>query len=368
MPNPVDDTRAIDDTRAAQNAESATAAMRDDNAQQQHRIVPLDESPVAPFPYTPPEHSELAKYFSTYAKELGDMRIGVQSHPNYDPAKHDTLFFFRFLFKSNWKTVPAIKAVQQALTLRAKYKLDELANYAWHTHPRHGPSGPWPGAYTMFDKDKGSLEICGLRYQPGMRNFVVVGKLASMNQHYLAQHLDDYILNSKVGTEYFHQALDALSRKTGRLIRASRIFDLTDMSPSRVNNKLIKADSDMVDYISDIYPTDLNQIFYCNAPGWAQFMYDHVIKHFLSKRTREKVQLLQPKTRQKDKQKLLALVAEESLPAFAGGTVLTEWPPLAEDWHEFSHKTGVLNCGISHGPLGDWSCPVKDPDRKVLLV
>ena len=71
--------------------------------------------------------------------------------------------------------------------------------------------------------------------------------------------------------------------------------------------------------MEDIYPQLLQALFIYNAPSWIHSAWA-IFRPIMPKRVIDKIDIIDPKNNQKEKQKLLAFLSEENMPVAMGGT------------------------------------------------
>ncbi|MDC0526193.1 hypothetical protein OAO87_04245 [bacterium] len=89
--------------------------------------------------------------------------------------------------------------------------------------------------------------------------------------------------------EYIFQSLDASTRRTGRLVKYSRIFDASGMSPARVHLGFLRSDAKAQATLQDLYPQQLGTVYVCAMPTFLRVLYENVIKPLMPQRLQEKV-------------------------------------------------------------------------------
>ena len=126
-------------------------------------------------------------------------------------------------------------------------------------------------------------------------------------------------------TEWCFQWSDAITRRTGRLTKTTRIMDLRSMSFRSMNRGFIARDGANAKATEDAYPQLLMGVYPCFPPTWIQAFW-RLARPLMPKRFVEKVDIISPLTNPSDAKRLLRAISHADLPAAFGGE-LAQWPP-----------------------------------------
>ena len=239
------------------------------------------------------------------------LRELLADEPLFDPGRHDGLFLLRFLLSHKLDPKRAVKACRRALAIRQAQGLDELGEMFRSTE-----WWEWEGgvARTMMEY----LHFSTIQPDPD-RGLVITGSLRAMNTHGLMKEgdLDAYRRGMRLVTEWQYQRLDAVTRRTGVIVKAVRVLDARGFGPSMLNMPFYKMDSEVVKDQGDLYPQFLGQILILNAPGPIKFFWDTVLKHMLPTKVTEKIGLVDPANKPADR--------PANRPDLLGGSTCPSW-------------------------------------------
>ena len=130
------------------------------------------------------------------------------------------------------------------------------------------------------------------------------------------------------GNECAFQVLEEVTRRTGRLTKQIKIFDLKNLSLRKMNRTWIMRDASCNKALEDYYPWTLGCIYLANSLSWLSTVWN-AFHPFFPKRMVEKMNFLPPLSKLKKSSNYLKSIlgygALEDLPERYGG--------LNKEWH-----------------------------------
>jgi len=279
-----------------------------------------------------PPGSEVRQLLDFHAEAIGALRGRVERHRLYDASRHDDLHLLRFLLSHKGKVDAAAAAFEGALEWREEHGIDAISarilkgelsqrDFPGFTNIHH--LNPW---YTLVAPDGGVVLFNAV----GECNFHKVMESTTVEEFCRYQwHM----------TELSALLCDRATRRTGRLVRQVKVVDVSGASLSMLNMRFMSAVSAASKKSEDAYPQLAASMYVCNAGAGLRTLFERVAAPLLPKRLREKVVLLEPRARTKDRERLLACVPSAQLPEHVGGKLR-----LAEAADEIVTKTFPQLC------------------------
>mmetsp|Transcript_18927 Transcript_18927/g.26046 ORF Transcript_18927/g.26046 Transcript_18927/m.26046 type:complete len:289 (-) Transcript_18927:350-1216(-) len=260
-----------------------------------------------------------------HASSIETVRDQIKEDPLYDSSRYDDIWILRYVM--SYDIEGATKAALGTMKFRHEKKLNELGDIR-HTVPNcvdkcEGDKYfPCHGKYfqhaksddatttTLPDKDRGVVSY----YRPTEFDIDGIGENLS------DEEVNDVFIYSD---EANYQILDEVTRRTGRLTRQLRVWDLDNASLAELKRKFSKRDAVAMKSIEDYYPQLINFAFVVNPPSSLNIMWAF-IKPFLPKRVKGKINIVS----EKNVEPFLAHISEDNIPERYGGKN-TEWPPVS---------------------------------------
>ena len=255
----------------------------------------------------------------------------LQQDPFFDASKHDDLWILRFVLshcktrkKTTNKTIAkAVEAAKTTLAFRKKHNLDDEDIRAFPPnkdcpHPKGANCAKY---FSCCDDD--AMVICIPNKQRCVISFFQFSSIdqeACVEKLEAEQWLPAYIYTS----EFIHQWLDYISRRTGRLTKNVRVVSMEGVKVSNINSEHERRNAKAMAVMEDCYPQLLQSIIICEPPAWIQVPW-RMIKVFFPKRVTEKLDVLSPRTNLKERKILYKHVVDKDLPIKFGGQY-PEWP------------------------------------------
>ena len=315
-------------TASAHRSDSANCWpwMKDTKCRLDHPISHVD-----PNDKRPPVQALILKHSS----DIAQLKQSLQTHPLYNPHKHDDLWIMRFLLSHRMNHAAALEAAQNTLVFRHEYNLDEwdIRHILVTAKDLHESDYPYAHATAkMFDCY--DTEDTMIYYVPDPKRGVVgFLHLAGRNQHRMAETLSeqDYFEAHLFSTEWKFQWLDYLTRSTGLMTKYLSIVDCTGCHRGMMNKHSKHMDSQAAKTMEDKYPQLLGSMLIVNAPIWINVIFA-IIKPFVPKRLLERINLIKPSKKERDLHQLQEYISLSDLPERYGG-FLNEWPPPLPSCH-----------------------------------
>lgn len=266
-------------------------------------------------PVTPEDDRTSVKdLIATHREQIDKIKCELDTDPLFEyPTKHDDLWILRF-YLSHKKVKPSVKAAKHTLQFRKEHKLDETSLMS-EPSPHLATEGPlyeyWKNrcpnnslVFSLPDEKRGVVAFFKFAdFVPGAAE--IVSKEAW-------EYAFIYC------SEWSHQRLDYVTRTTGLLTKSIRLLDMEGVGMRHFNRKDAKQDGDIMGLMEDCYPQLLQSINICHAP-----MLIHAIWAFLRpifpKRVTSKIDIIEPKTNEKERKRLFKYISEDNLPVVFGG-------------------------------------------------
>ena len=267
-----------------------------------------------------------------HAAPLAALRTAVAADELYRPALHDDLWLLRFWLShktasggSNAGVAAAAKAARATLRYRHAHDLD--GKDTRHEWPDEGSERP---AYKGFFGcvAPACLMHCLPHPDRGIVSFVV---LSGLDMHAMGKlKPEDSLRGHAAFTEWSYQMIDAISRRTGRLTKASRLIEMRGMRIGAIDRTYIQQDGANSKATEDYYPQLLSAVYICHPPSWIQVLW-RLSRPFFPKRFVDKVDIISPSTNPNEAARLKRHLAPKDTPARFGGE-LQVWPvPLGKE-------------------------------------
>ncbi|KAL3927454.1 MAG: hypothetical protein SGBAC_013083 [Bacillariaceae sp.] len=264
-----------------------------------------------------------------HTENIHKLKESVQEDPLYEPEKHDEIFLLRFLLSHKQNVKRAAKAVRATLVFRKEHRLDERD--LRHLVPHKIQDGEYGDTMMSFAKTDNLPHAWKTRSPEdaivftipdpnrGVVAFLNIGNLKNDSKTTKKLTVDDVASVFILTSEWAHQWLDYVTRTTGRFTKSVRLIDFSNFSIFQNSREATKRDGKIMDMMEDIYPQLLQALFIYNAPSWIHSAWA-IFRPIMPKRIIAKIDIIDPKSNQKEKQKLLAFLSEENMPVPMGGS------------------------------------------------
>ncbi|KAJ1637547.1 hypothetical protein T492DRAFT_951903 [Pavlovales sp. CCMP2436] len=257
----------------------------------------------------------IASLLAEHADSLAELRVLAAGVEGYERTKHDDLYLLRYLLSHKLQPRAAVKAFASGLAWRRANGIDAIAQVVKEAGFVDGVHSQFP-QYGKINP-RLPMHFSGLADgQPTVYFSVRELKLAELMREITVA---DYVLYSQYLNEMVHQATDAASRRTGRIVKLVRLIDATGVGWHTLNMKYFSAVTAAARGSEDAYPQLLGYFFMCNAGRMARTFWENAARPLLPSRMVEKSALLEPLTSEADLQRLLVWVPLAKLPAQLGG-------------------------------------------------
>ena len=256
-----------------------------------------------------------------HQKEIQKLREEIQNDPLYDANKHDELWILRFVLSHKRKHKEALKSMKHTLQYRKEHGLDEK-DIRFSRPDAEVEDCPEMKAFLKY-AESDTFIWCVPQEQGPVVTYI---RYKGCDQHALVANLDEsyWPPTFRYLAEWAFQWCDYTTRTTGRLTKNTRLIDFTGMKLTDVSREMGRRDSKAMNMTEDCYPQLLQSIFLCHPPTWIQIIW-RFFRPLLPKRMVEKVDFIQPKFNDKERDRLLAHVPLELLPERYGGKY-APWP------------------------------------------
>jgi hypothetical protein len=252
--------------------------------------------------------------------------------------RYDDIWILRFVLSHRGNVKSATKAALKTMIFREEKKLNEVGdlrhkikNFSGEDNDATSNSNaandlPGSKLFKKFcekeaifnflpDKNRGILVIIQLSHVD-MDRIVTETSAEESFEWYLYSH------------EAFHQVLDEISRRTGRLTKMVQFLDMANMQLLRMNLTYARRDAYTLHMMEEFYPEQIGTMFIFNSPEWLSGLWT-LIRPLFTKSLVEKVDFL-PSISKMKKSKIrfgsvLRCISEDNLPEKYGGMNKT-WP------------------------------------------
>lgn len=253
------------------------------------------------------------------AKKIDKIKTELQDDPLFDyPAKHDDLWILRF-WLSHKETKPAVKAAKHTLQFRKEHKLDEQ-NLLDDPAP-HKIEGGMVHEYWQKRVTEDAMIFTLPDDKRGVIAFLKFAKFIPDTTEIISKESWDYAFI--YCSEWAHQRLDYVTRTTGRLTKSIRLIDMAGVGLKHMNRKDAKRDGDVMGQMEDCYPQLLQTVNICHAPGWIHFIFS-IMRPIMPERVISKIDIIEPRTNEKERKRLFKYISEDQLPVEFGGKNTTQ--------------------------------------------
>lgn len=252
-------------------------------------------------------------------KVIDKVKEGLKDDPLYDATRHDDLWIVRFVLSHKKKGKAALKAAKSTLLFREEFKFNEVDLRFYTLGGAGNHNNPWSQGsdqYLSFCPDDGFLYTVPAE-QRGVIEFL---NFANIDEKGIVDAISEEKWTSALAypSEWSFQWLDYMTRTTGRLTKTLRIIDMKTANITGMNMEKMKRDGKAMGVMEDCYPQSLHGIFICNVSAVIQVPW-RVLRPLMPKRVASKIDFIDPLANKKERNRLLAYVSEENLPARFGG-------------------------------------------------
>lgn len=263
----------------------------------------------------------LKKHSST----IEAVRNNIKTDPLYDEKRYDDIWILRFVL-SNKSVKASTKSAIATMKFREEYKLNNMDDCQYRI-PNHR-DGPYlyPCHKKFYEHCEGNPMIHCLHDED--RGIMVYLELFHVNLSTYAKVIskEDMIMSRIMISEGIYRVLDEITRRTGRLTKVCRVFDMEGFPLKSFDKDCLNLESETANLIQEFYPQSASAILVVEAPRWCGWVWK-IAKPLLPHRVRDKFDFVYPKRSMKDRRKFLRHVALEHLPEKYGGTN-HPWPPV----------------------------------------
>jgi hypothetical protein len=263
-----------------------------------------------------PEDDRLSvkELIATHRESIDKIKVELDSDPLFDyPAKHDDLWILRF-YLSHKKVKPSVKAAKHTLLFRKEHNLDEKSLMS-DPSPHLAKDGPLY-EYWRDRSPNDSLVFSLPDKKRGVVGFFKFAGFVPGASSVVSKEAWDYAFI--YCSEWTHQRLDYVTRTTGLLTKSIRLIDMEGVGMKHMNRKDAKQDGDIMGLMEDCYPQLLQTIYICNAPMVIHAVWS-VFRAIMPKRVISKIDIIEPRTNEKERKRLLKYITDDNLPLRFGG-------------------------------------------------
>mmetsp|Transcript_3022 Transcript_3022/g.7100 ORF Transcript_3022/g.7100 Transcript_3022/m.7100 type:complete len:314 (+) Transcript_3022:44-985(+) len=254
---------------------------------------------------------------------INDLQAELSKDDLYDQDKHDDLWMLRFLLSHKKDLCKALSAAKETLEFRKKYKLDEKDIRSVLPQDIKEPNDvPSRGFQCFLDNGVSRDAIRLVVPNETSYGVVVYFSIKDIETHKLGEvDNDDWVAGMIYVNECQFQWNDYITRTTGRLTKSIHVIDVSDISLSMYDSTTQGKYTTAGKQLQNCYPQGVQSYFVCNAPFWIQGPWK-IMKPLLPVRVVSKLDFLNPKKYEPDRDQILRFVPFGQLPTQFGGVAV----------------------------------------------
>ncbi|KAL3926408.1 MAG: hypothetical protein SGBAC_013487 [Bacillariaceae sp.] len=251
---------------------------------------------------------------------IEELQVQLTKDELYDQDKHDELWILRFLLSHKNDLQEALSAAKETLQFRKKYQLDDKDIRSFPPQEMKEPIDRLSRGFQCF-LDNGVARDAIRLVVPDKKScgVVVYFSIKNIDTHKLGEvEQEDWVAGMVYVNESQFQWNDYITRTTGRLTKSIHVIDVSEvflsMYDSTTQGKYITAGKEL----QNCYPQCVQSYFVCNSPFWIQGPWN-IMKPLLPVRVVSKLDFLNPKEYEPDRDQILRFVPVGQLPPQFGG-------------------------------------------------
>ncbi|CAJ1949931.1 unnamed protein product [Cylindrotheca closterium] len=263
----------------------------------------------------------ISDLLTEHRERIDEFQTQLSKDDLYDKDKHDDLWMLRFLLSHKKDLDKALSAAKETLQFRKKYNLDDKDIRSVPPQDIKEPDGVTSRGFQCFLNNGVPRDAVRLVAPANEKSHAVVVyfSIKDIDTHKLAEvKQEDWVAGMVYANEWQFQWNDYTSRTTGRLTKSIHIIDVSDinlsMRDSTTQEKYAKAGKEL----QNCYPQGVESYFVCNAPFWIQGPWK-LLKPLLPVRVVSKLDFLNPKENEPDRDQILRFLPSSQLPTQFGG-------------------------------------------------
>mmetsp|Transcript_37117 Transcript_37117/g.68156 ORF Transcript_37117/g.68156 Transcript_37117/m.68156 type:complete len:307 (-) Transcript_37117:54-974(-) len=263
--------------------------------------------------------------------------IGQDLHNKANNSKlYDEIWILRFILSHKSNVKAATKAALETMKFREERKLNELGDLR-HRIKNFGDASEDNSSIEWLSPEHEIYNThcdkhATLNFMPDTdRGIIEIVNVDMVDMREIAKDMS----KESLGEIYLHdnesrfQVLDCVTRRTGRLTKYIKLFDMSGMKLSKISHDYIRKDAAASKVTEDFYPQFLGMICVLNCPGWISVLWK-MTRPLFPKRVAEKMDFFPPvpkmgKLKEGSLKPILRYISEENLPKRFGGKN-NEWP------------------------------------------
>mmetsp|Transcript_21321 Transcript_21321/g.60872 ORF Transcript_21321/g.60872 Transcript_21321/m.60872 type:complete len:323 (+) Transcript_21321:98-1066(+) len=252
-----------------------------------------------------------------HRQKIDKIKAEVSKHPLYEPTKHDDLWLLRY-WLTQQKSKPAIEAAIAALELRKKHNMDAWGDIR-NTPPNQVKTGPVATYYSHIPKD-----ACYFDVPDEQRSAIAYFRLSKINYQGFVNDItpEEWVQPYLYFSEWNHQWVDYVARRTGRFTKTVRFMDVSGMGLSTVPRQAANRDAKAVAELADLYPQLFETMYLCFPPKVFHLMWK-VVRLLIPNRLLNKIEVIDPISNDKERARAYKAIAEENIAIAFGGKKAT---------------------------------------------
>ena len=282
---------------------------------------------------------------AAHSEEIASVQEGIKANnlgkdlyiKGGNPQCYDDIWILRFVLSHRGNVKSATKAAIKTMIFREEKQLNvvgdlryKIKNYSCEENDAFSSdvATDLPGRKLIISSFEKNANLFFLPDKN--KSFWVITQLCKVDLERIVTEMSEEELSEwyLYHNEAIYQALDEITRRTGRLTKAMKIIDMKNMQLLKMNRTYVKRDAAASKVNEDFYPQLLGAMYIFNSPGWLSGFWV-LVRPFFPKRVVEKIVFLPSLSKIKKSKKsfesILRYISEEHLPEKYGGMNKT-WP------------------------------------------
>ena len=282
---------------------------------------------------------------AAHSEEIASVQEGIKANnlgkdlyiKGGNPQCYDDIWILRFVLSHRGNVKSATKAAIKTMIFREEKQLNvvgdlryKIKNYSCEENDAFSSdiATDLPGRKLIISSFEKNANLFFLPDKN--KSFWVITQLCKVDLERIVTEMSEEELSEwyLYHNEAIYQALDEITRRTGRLTKAMKIIDMKNMQLLKMNRTYVKRDAAASKVNEDFYPQLLGAMYIFNSPGWLSGFWV-LVRPFFPKRVVEKIVFLPSLSKIKKSKKsfesISRYISEEHLPEKYRGMHKT-WP------------------------------------------
>lgn len=262
----------------------------------------------------------ISNLLEEYRELIKELQVQLSKDDLYDQDKHDELWMLRFLLSHKKDLDEALSAAKETLQFRKMYQLDDKDIRPFPPQDMKEPNDISSRGFQCF-LDNGVARDAIRLVVPDEKScgVVVYFSIKDIDTHKLGEvEQEDWVAGMIYVNESQFQWNDYITRTTGRLTKSIHVIDVSEIFLSMYDSTTQGKYTTAGKGLQNCYPQGVQSYFVCNSPFWIQGPWN-IMKPLLPVRVVSKLDFLNPKECEPDRNQILRFVPVGQLPTQFGG-------------------------------------------------